>query len=103
MEDKKLFIYALVVLFGGNITGIINSISPDYRADPFTGRQGADLQRQIDEIRADDEEYRAALAQHLEDYKEHTRWGRDVRSNTAGTLERHEAQIRELRRNLGIN
>ena len=60
VEDKKLFIYALVVLFGGNITGIINSISPDYRADSFTGSQGRDLkdelQRQINDIKSNDAE-----------------------------------------------
>ena len=60
MEDKKLFIYALVVLFGGNITGIINSISPDIRSDPFTGSEGRELrdglQRQINDIKSNDAE-----------------------------------------------
>ena len=100
MEDKKLAALIVLVLFGGNITGIINSVSPDYRADPFTGSQGDELQRQIDEIRADDAECRAGLAAHLENYREHINWGREVRSDNAGTLERHEAQIQELYRRL---
>jgi len=100
MEDKKLVALVILILFGGNITGIINSISPDYRADPFTGSEGRDLQRQIDDIRQNDTELRSAVAEHIKAYNEHIRWGSDVRSNNEGTLERHEAQIQELYRRL---
>ena len=100
MEDKKLAALIILVLFGGNLTGIINSVSPDYRADPFTGSEGADLQRQIDDIKINDAECRAAMSAHLEEYNDHIEWGRDVRSNNSGTLQRHEAQIQELYRRL---
>jgi hypothetical protein len=106
VEDKKLFIYALVILFGGNLTGIINTLNPDYRADPFTGSEGrelrSDLQRQIDDIKLNDTECRAALQSHLQDYNDHLRWGRDVRSDNEGTFQRHEAQINELYRHLNL-
>lgn len=100
MEDKKLIAFAVLVLFGGNITGIVNSVSPDFRADPFTGREGRELQRQIDEIRADDTELRELVQKYIDDYNNHIKWGREVRSDNEGALQRHEAQIQELYRRI---
>lgn len=100
MEDKKLVAFALLVLFGGNFSGILNTINPDIRSDPFTGSEGRDLQRQIDAIKQDDFELRESMQALEDDYHDHIEWGREVRSNNAGTLERHEAQIQELYRRL---
>ena len=39
--------FAILVLFGGNFTGILNSIDPDIRSDPFTGKDGERLREEI--------------------------------------------------------
>ena len=36
-ENKKYILAALVVIFGGNATGLVNAFNPNIRADPFTG------------------------------------------------------------------
>lgn len=48
-ENRKLFITALVVILGGNASGIFNAVSPNVRHDPFTGRDGAELRSEIHE------------------------------------------------------
>ena len=47
MDDKKMVAFALLVLFGGNFSGILNSIDPDIRSDPFTGDDGERLRAEI--------------------------------------------------------
>ena len=47
-KDKKLVAAALVILFGGNATGLINAYSPDFRADKFTGIEGRELEDRIE-------------------------------------------------------
>jgi hypothetical protein len=36
VENKKLILAALVIMFGSNTTGILNAIYPDFRASAFT-------------------------------------------------------------------
>ena len=47
MDDKKMVAFALLVLFGGNFTGILNTVNPDIRSDPFTGEDGERLRAEI--------------------------------------------------------
>ena len=47
MDDKKMVAFALLVLFGGNFTGILNTVNPDIRSDPFTGDDGERLRAEI--------------------------------------------------------
>ena len=39
--------FAVLVLFGGNFTGILNTVNPDIRSDPFTGKDGERLREEI--------------------------------------------------------
>lgn len=48
-EDRKLFITALVIILGGNASGILNAVNPEFRNDPFTGRDGAELRTELHE------------------------------------------------------
>ena len=47
MDDKKMVAFALLVLFGGNFSGILNTVNPDIRSDPFTGDDGERLRAEI--------------------------------------------------------
>ena len=100
MEDKKLIAFALLVLFGGNLTGIVNTLNPDFRADPFSGTEGRDLQRQLDEIKQHDAETRQLLQELLTDYHDHIEWGRDVSISKQAIDSTQDAQIQELYRRL---
>jgi len=101
ITDRIVLLVVLGIIGG---PGVISMVVPGARPDAFTASDwdaGRDeLQRQIDEIRQNDTELRAALADHIKAYNEHIRWGSDVRSNNEGTMERHEAQIQELYRRL---
>ncbi len=46
-ENKKLVVAALAILLGGNATGILNAVNPDFRADKFTGLDAAKLEQRI--------------------------------------------------------
>ena len=95
MEDKKIWAILLIALFGGNLTGISGIVGN------HANREGhEELQRQLDDIKENDAELRASLQEHLSEYSEHVRWGREIRANNEGTIQRHEAQIQELRRYL---
>lgn len=85
-DDKKLLAAALVVIFGGNASGIINAVNPNVRSDPFTGSQGKALAERIHDL----EEWK----------RDHVKWGRDRSIISNGQYERHEAQIQELYRRL---
>ena len=94
--DNKQIALIILVLFGGNLSGIVGSIGNSSSAQ---GHE--DLQRQLDEIKLSDTECRASLSTHLEEYNTHIIWGRDVRSLNEGTSQKHEAQIQELYRLMG--
>jgi hypothetical protein len=75
-ENRKLFITALVVILGGNASGIFNAVSPNVRHDPFTGRDGAELKselhehvndiyRYVENIRREDEKAMEAIRTRL--------------------------------------
>ena len=52
-KDKKMAMAALVILLGGNATGLINAYSPDFRADKFTGIEGRGLEDRIEILEMD--------------------------------------------------
>ena len=95
MDDKKTAALIILVLFGGNLSGIIGTIG---NSSSIQGHE--DLQRQLDEIKLADAECRASLSAHLEEYNSHILWGRDVRTLNEGTLQRHDAEIKELFRRI---
>ena len=75
MDDKKLVIAALVVLFGGNAGSIIGAFNPDIRHDPFTGADGDNLRescfREIDELDTLVFEVRAEIKELQRSYNDH--------------------------------
>ena len=75
VEDKKLLIAALVILFGGNAGSIIGAFNPDIRSDPFTGTDGAQLRefcsREINELDASNTEIRSELKELRKAYHDH--------------------------------
>ena len=94
MEDKRVWLLLFVALFGGNITGITGILGN------HAIREGhEEIQRQIDDIKQNDLECRATLSSHHEEFNDHLEFEHEVRANTTGTLQRHEAQIQELYRN----
>ena len=104
ITDRIVLLVVLGIIGG---PGIVSMVVPGARPDAFTGTQGRELkqslnnqQRQIDEIKQNDLETRQLLQELINDYHEHIEWGRDVRSDNTGTLQRHEAQIQELYRRL---
>ena len=95
MDDKKTAALIILVLFGGNISGLAGIAG---NSSSIEGHE--DLQRQLDEIKLADTECRATMQTHLEEWNNHIEWGREVRADNSGTIQRHEAQIQELYRRI---
>ena len=72
MDDKKMVAFAILVLFGGNFTGLLSSFDSSFRDDPFTGSQGDDLQRQINDIKTADSECRQRVSELEGVYNDHS-------------------------------
>ena len=93
MDDKKIAALIVLVLFGSNLSGIAGIVG---NSSSIEGHE--DLQRQLDEIKLADTECRATMSAHINEWNEHIEWGREVRADNSGAIQRHEAQIQELYR-----
>ena len=51
--QKKLIATIIVAIVGGNVGFMLNKTTPEVRHDPFTGKQGRDLEHRIDRIHAE--------------------------------------------------
>ena len=112
MEEEKVIslsakqVSAILIAIFTLLAGppVANIVSSDFRADPFTGTEGrelrrdmeqhfADLQRQLDQCRQRQQD-------HIDDYKQHIKWGQDAYTRDQQDMERLKAQIEELYRRL---
>ena len=48
--QRKIVIGIILAIIGGNVGFVLNKANTDVRADPFTGTQGTELERRIDEL-----------------------------------------------------
>ena len=51
--QKKLYVWIIVAVVGGNAGTLLNALNPNMRSDSFTGADGALLERRIDTLEAD--------------------------------------------------
>lgn len=91
LTGKSLNLVALILASLVGWYPLANILTPNVRHDPFTGAQGADLQRQIDDLKQCDTRMRKALTDHIREYNQ-----RVIKDQ--GIIQRHEAQILELYR-----
>ena len=94
MENKQLWLILVIALFGGNLTGLTGILGNEQSAQGGRELQTRidSIQRQLVDIKQNDKECRESLSKLA-----------DKCADTQNTVERHEAQIREIRRYLGIN
>ena len=99
LDKKTLAAIIAVVLFGGNLTGIINTVSPDIRNDPFTGREGQELDDRLtileltaEQIMDDDRECKKRQAALEKDLK----WLRELVTtyqSATKEVDRHQSKL----------
>ena len=101
-KQVSAVLIALFTLLAG--PPVANILSPDLRADPFTGTEGrelrndmeqhvASLQRQLDQCQQRQRD-------HINDYKQHIKWGQEAYTRDQQDMERLKAQIEEIYRRL---
>jgi hypothetical protein len=96
-ENKKLIAIALVILLGGNAGSFINALNPNVRSDPFTGTQHLEYAARVE---SQLEDIRSQFREHLSDWQDHIKWGRDRTTTIESKLSEHEAEILECQRRL---
>ena len=68
--QKKLFAGIFVAILGGNAGFLLNKANPDMRNDPFTGREGREMERRLDRIDAEQQKMIYRMLRREEDAKE---------------------------------